>query len=228
MRLVTSPAFYTSLFFILILWIIHLYVWALSLEPKGILPQHTFSFIQILNYPLFHGGWMHLIMNTYSLFPLMFIMLSSYYRAGLLAIAIIWLGSGFFIWYFGEIGSMHIGASGIVYGVCAFLITNGFIRKEDDAKSIAIFTFLMWGMGMITGFAPEKDISWEGHLGGALFGVIAAFMLRKMDVQIMEKAIQIKHNFERFDVQKALRQIHEEQKKHEQQKFIFRYYFDND
>jgi membrane associated rhomboid family serine protease len=228
MRLVTKPALYTTLIFVISLWIIQLYVWSFGFEPKGIYPKQHFSFVQILNYPLFHGGWVHLIMNTYSLFPLMFIMLSSYFRAGLLAMAIIWIGSGIFIWNFGEMGSMHIGASGLVYGFCAYLVANGFLRKDDDAKSIAIFTFLMWGIGMITGFAPEKGVSWEGHFGGAIFGVISAIITRNIDVQIIEKPIQIKHNFERFDVKNALKEIDEARKIYEQKQIIYRYYFDND
>lgn len=214
--------------FVAVIWIVYLYQLVFNIEPYGILPHEKLTLLHIFVYPLFHGDITHIMNNTYSMIFLFYFLFSSYSRSGLLSIVLIWIGSGIFIWFLGEHHTNHIGASGLIYGACAFLITSGFVRKDSDSRSLAIMSFLLFGAGMLTGFAPSKGISWEGHAGGALMGIICAILFRKMDVHEEQKSIKIYHTFERFDVQQKLKEIENERKQYLQNLDTIRYVYGND
>jgi len=88
----------------------------------------------------------------------------------------------------GKQGSTHIGASGVVYAYVFFLVTHAFFTKNKEMLAAAFVLIFLYG-GLIYGLFPEfgkligKNISWEGHLSGAISGVLTGFIYRKKGPQ---------------------------------------------
>ena len=148
----------------------------------GIAPHTAKGIIGILTLPFLHGSWEHLLSNTV---PILVLGTALYYCYPTLAnrvMLITYLGSGLLTWCIGNPDATHIGASALVYGLNLFLITSGFIRGNRMLIVIALIMVFLYGSfiwGMIPSLAIPQNISWEGHLSGALIGVLLAIFLRK-------------------------------------------------
>lgn len=150
----------------------------LPITQFGIVPRTTKGIVGIFLAPFFHGGWRHLISNTVPLIVLLFILNTFYPKKALSVIIFSSLTGGFLVWLMGR-NANHIGASGLIYGLAAFLMANGFIEKKIIPLMISIGVILLYG-GLIWGVFPSinRYISWEGHLFGAIAGVLAAYLLK--------------------------------------------------
>jgi membrane associated rhomboid family serine protease len=142
----------------------------LSLEQLGIAPRTTRGLVGIVFSPLLHANMHHLLANSVPLFVLLVLLLSNPKYHPYQALTFIWLASGLGTWLIGRGGSVHIGASAIVFGLAAFLIVAGFTLKSWRSATIALFVFFFYG-GIFYGALPQNGpISWEGHLCGAVAG----------------------------------------------------------
>ena len=154
----------------------------ISLSRWGIVPHTAHGLVGILTLPFLHSGWEHLMSNTV---PILVLGTALYYCYPSLAnrvMIITWLGSGLLTWCIGDADSTHIGASALVYGLNLFLIFSGFIRGNRMLIVISLIMVFLYGSfiwGMIPALAIPQNISWEGHLSGALIGVLLAIFLRK-------------------------------------------------
>ena len=91
---------------------------------------------------------------------------------------LIYILSGFWLWLGGR-ENYHIGASNIVYGITAFLFLSGFIRKHTGLIAVSLLMVFLYG-SLVWGLFPVvPKISWEGHLFGALSGILCAIVFRK-------------------------------------------------
>ena len=96
--------------------------------------------------------------------------------------------TGIILLALGEQGSNHIGASGLVYAFIFFLVTHAIITWNKEMLGAAFLLIFLYG-SLIYGIFPEygrivgKNISWEGHLSGAISGVIFGFLYRKTGPQ---------------------------------------------
>lgn len=89
-----------------------------------------------------------------------------------------WLGSGILVWLFAR-PSFHIGASGLVYALVAFIMLSGILRKQTPLLAISFLVIFLYG-SLIWGVFPfEEGISHEAHLSGALVGFALAVVYRK-------------------------------------------------
>ena len=92
--------------------------------------------------------------------------------------------TGLLLLFIGKSGTNHIGASGIVYAYIFFLVTHAFITRNKEMLGASFILIFLYG-SLIYGLFPEygklvgKNISWEGHLSGALSGVLFGFLFRK-------------------------------------------------
>jgi membrane associated rhomboid family serine protease len=172
----------TPFLFPVVLWIVHL----LSLILKedfsriGLLPRNLVGLLGIITSPLIHADFSHLISNTIPLIILGWIIFSFYPKLSYLLFVFIYFFTGLLVWIFAR-QVYHIGASGIVYGFVSFLFFSGIFRRDNTSIALAlVITFLYGGLvwGMIPGW---KGISWESHLFGAITGLIAAYLFRKID-----------------------------------------------
>ncbi len=172
----------TPLLFPVVIWIVHLLSLLLNedLSKLGLLPSNLVGLLGIITSPLIHADFSHLISNTIPLIILGWIIFSFYPKLSYLLFVFIYLLTGLLVWIFAR-QVYHIGASGIVYGFVSFLFFSGIFRRDNTSIALAlVITFLYGGLvwGMIPGW---KGISWESHLFGAITGLLAAYMFRKID-----------------------------------------------
>jgi membrane associated rhomboid family serine protease len=143
----------------------------------GIAPRTWFGIIGIFVAPLIHGDVVHLLSNT---FPLLFLgatLFFFYHRIGNIVLFRCYFFTNILVWLLSPRPSIHIGASGLVYGLSAFLIFFGFMRRDFMSLMISVAVMLAYG-GIFYGIFPTHAmISWESHLAGALVGTINAFTL---------------------------------------------------
>lgn len=144
----------------------------------GVFPREQVGLRGILFMPLLHGSWGHLLSNTPALYALMAMLFFFYPRIASPAFALIYVLAGLATWAFARTGVYHIGASGVVYGLVAFLFWNGIFRRNLKAIVISLVVLFYYG-GLFTGIVPgQEGISWDGHLMGAAAGIFAAYVFR--------------------------------------------------
>ncbi len=193
-RISLLNSFKIPIMFVGLLWVIKIidFILPISLVEYGVLPRTVQGLIGILTYPLIHGDasgegfklfgdFAHVFNNSVPLIILGWIGFLSYRKVILKVIPIIWFGSGALVWLFAR-QNWHIGASGVVYGLAFFIFFSGVFRK--DIRSIALSLFVaFWYGGMVWGVFPiQEGVSWEGHLFGAIAGVFAAYIYRKVEL----------------------------------------------
>ncbi|WP_254699161.1 rhomboid family intramembrane serine protease [Rhodococcus sp. SGAir0479] len=146
------------------------------LDGWGVEPRTLDGLWGVLFAPLLHGGWGHLFANTIPLLILGFLVLLSGIGRGLAATAIIWLVGGIGTWLTGGAGS-HIGASVLVFGWLTYLLVRGIFARNVWQILLGVVVLFVYG-GMLWGVLPgQYGISWQGHLFGAIGGVVAAWAL---------------------------------------------------
>lgn len=149
-----------------------------SLDGWGVRPRSDEGLVGVLLAPLLHGGWGHLWANTIPVLVLGFLTLISGVGRGLAATAVIWLVAGLGVWVVGGTHTVHIGASGLVFGWIAYLAVRGFLTKRSVDILVGVGVLVLYG-GVLVGVLPgQSGVSWEGHLFGAVGGVLAAVLLR--------------------------------------------------
>jgi membrane associated rhomboid family serine protease len=171
-----------SLAFLAFLWLIFIIdaVFGLRLGRFGLQPGSVPGLIGLITAPLFHASPSHMFSNSLPLLLSSTAMLFLYPNSALRAIPIIWLGSGAFAWFIGR-PSFHFGASGLVYGLLAYVLVSGIIRRDMRSVAASLLIWFLYGT-MVWGVLPIRaNMSWELHLGGALMGVISAFIFRNWD-----------------------------------------------
>jgi membrane associated rhomboid family serine protease len=147
----------------------------ISLGMYGVYPREVFGLRGILFSPLLHSGWPHLLANTPPLFALTAMTLFFYRSIAFRSFTMIYLLTGLAVWIFARDRAFHIGASGVVYGLVAFMFWNGIFRRNLKSIVLSLIVVFYYG-GMFMGIVPgEKDVSWESHLLGGLVGIFAAF-----------------------------------------------------
>jgi membrane associated rhomboid family serine protease len=169
---------------IVILWLVRLTdtILPFDLNKLGILPRSIAGLVGIIFAPFLHGNIFHLLSNTVPLFILLILIFLFYDKVALKAILIIIFIGGFLVWIFGR-QAYHIGASGLIYGLVAFLIAEGFFRKNMKSIILAVIIFFLYG-SLIYGLFPIHSwMSWEGHLFGAISGVLSAYLYKRPEVQ---------------------------------------------
>jgi len=174
--------FLIPLLFPILLWIIHLVSIYLNedLSRLGLLPRKPVGLLGIITSPLIHGDFSHLVSNTFPLLILGWIIFYFYPKISYLLFIFIYFTTGLLVWIFAR-QVYHIGASGIVYGFVSFLFFSGIFRKDNTSVSLALVITFLYG-GIVWGMLPGlKGISWESHLLGAITGLAAAFLFRKID-----------------------------------------------
>ncbi|MEJ2114535.1 MAG: rhomboid family intramembrane serine protease [Gammaproteobacteria bacterium] len=177
-----KQAFSIVLCFTLILWLIEVikYVLGLELYKFGVHPQHLSGLIGIATAPLIHGSFEHLISNTPALIILGTALVYGYPRSCWIVLAIIWLLAELGVWFTAR-PVYHFGASGLTYGVMAFVFVIGILRRDQLAITLSLLVFFLYGT-MIWGVFPHQaGVSFETHLWGGALGALCAILFRKYD-----------------------------------------------
>lgn len=165
------------LIFILLLWLIKVVdtLLPLDLGQFGIVPRTFRGLIGIVLAPLLHANYFHLISNTVPIFVLLLGLFYFYKEQAVSVIIESALIGGGLVWIFGRSAS-HIGISGLIYSIAAFLIVAGLLKKDFKSLLASVLIITLYG-GLVWGVFPGRYwISWEGHLFGALAGILIAFV----------------------------------------------------
>ncbi|MCI5189182.1 MAG: rhomboid family intramembrane serine protease [Candidatus Electrothrix sp. AS4_5] len=162
------------------IWVIYFLdlILPLHLNAHGIIPRTTAGFVGIPLTNFLHANLRHLISNTVPLFVLS-LLLTLFYRKIFLEVLVVIIGcGGMLVWLLAR-SANHIGASMLIYGLAAFLISYGLLKRELIPVIVSVVVALVYGIGMLNGLLPFHGfISWEGHLFGAIGGVFAAYLFR--------------------------------------------------
>jgi membrane associated rhomboid family serine protease len=149
----------------------------------AVAPRDWAGLIGVLGAPLLHGSPEHLGANAVSLLLLGTLAGTTYPRATLRALPLLWLGSGLGAWLLGQPGTHHLGASGLTHGLMLLLLGLGLLRRDRPAIAAAMIAFFLYGGMLLTVLPHEPGVSWQAHLGGAVGGVLAAWLFRRSDPQ---------------------------------------------
>lgn len=162
------------------------YIFDVRMSFLGVYPLEVKGLAGILLMPFVHGEWSHILANTAPFFILSTALFYFYSDISVRVFIGIWVLSGIWVWFGGR-PSWHIGASGVIYGLSSFLFLSGLIRKDSRLAALSLIVIFLYGSlvwGVFPDFFPkEKNVSWEGHLGGAVSGVIMALYYRKSGPQ---------------------------------------------
>jgi len=162
------------LYVIAFLWIVHILSYFFPINQFGIVPREISGLSGILFAPMLHHDFPHLFANSVSLFILgLFLIMLENKKSYWIAAAIILLG-GAGTWIIGRPDSVHIGASGVIYGIFGYLLVRGLFKRDLRSIIISLIIFFLY-CGMIFGVLPvDSSMSWESHLCGFLSGIIIA------------------------------------------------------
>jgi membrane associated rhomboid family serine protease len=164
--------------FTALLYLIELVDTAMSgrLDQFGIQPRTLGGLDGVLWAPLLHHGWAHLFANTLPVLLFGFLAMSSGIGPWVAVTVTIWLFSGLGVWLAGDPGTT-LGASGIAFGWLAFLLVRGIFNGAFWQIVVAGVLFLYWGSTLLGVLPGNPGVSWQGHLFGAIGGILAAWLV---------------------------------------------------
>ncbi len=144
----------------------------------GVYPREQFGLLGVLTSPFIHSGWSHLFSNLPPLFIAAVMMIYFYPRIAYQSIFFIYLLTGGFVWIMAR-QVYHVGASGVVYGLIAFIAWSGIFRRNRRSLALATIILVLYG-GIYATTEPIKEgISWESHLLGAFAGIFTAYYFKE-------------------------------------------------
>jgi membrane associated rhomboid family serine protease len=179
----------TIVSFVALLYVIELFdsLTGHQLDSNGIRPMETDGLVGIIFAPLLHSNWQHLIANTGPALILGFLMTLAGMSRFIFATAIIWILGGLGTWLIGNLGAPtyagvpvetnHIGASGLIFGWLTFLIVFGVFTRTVWEIVVGVVVLFVYGSVLLGVLPGTFGVSWQGHLCGAIAGVLAAYLL---------------------------------------------------
>ncbi len=151
------------------------------LDNDGIYPRSVSHLWGIFTAPFLHAGFPHLISNTIPLvFMGVFIALKGAARLAVVTAIVVVIG-GLGTWLIGPSHSVTVGASGLVFGYASYLLARGFFDRNTMELLIGVVVIAVWGGALLASLVPHYGISWQGHVSGAIGGIVAAWWLARSD-----------------------------------------------
>lgn len=171
----------TPLRLVILIWLIFLFEFSYGIDLGflGVLPRNASGAWGVLFAPLLHGNFYHLLSNTVPLIFLSGMLYLFYNRIASRVFTLCYFFPSILVWFFGR-EFYHIGASGLIYALAAFLIAFGIFRRELKALLISALIVILYG-GLLYGIVPNQPgVSWESHLFGAIVGVFLGIRFSKV------------------------------------------------
>jgi len=167
--------------FVVVIWVIFFLgcVLPFDINLLGVTPRTPVGLVGILTVPFLHVNFQHLLSNTVPLFVLLTLLAGSNARSWEIVIDVVLLG-GLLLWIFGR-NATHVGASGLIFGLIAFLIISGLLERRIVPLIVSVIVGFLYGGTLLSGVLPRvgSSISWDGHLFGAIAGGIVAYVLTR-------------------------------------------------
>jgi membrane associated rhomboid family serine protease len=153
------------------------------LGSDGLYARNVGRLWGIITAPFLHASFQHLIDNTIPfVFMGLIIALAGAVRLALVTAIVIVVG-GIGTWLIAPDNTITIGASGVVFGYAAYLLTRGVFDRSALEVIVGVVVGVVWGGALLTSLVPHYGVSWQAHLCGAIAGVIAAWLLRARRAQ---------------------------------------------
>ena len=165
--------------FIVMMWIVEVlkYATGFTFTMFGIFPRELEGVKGIITAPLVHGDWQHLISNTVPMAALCAVIFLFYRRVAVKTFLLTYFLTGLAVWLMGR-PVWHIGASGVVYGLLAFVFWTGVFRRSFKSVAISLAILVMYS-GYFLGVVPgQPGVSWESHLLGGIVGIFVAYVFK--------------------------------------------------
>jgi len=181
-------AFFFPALFVFVLWLILLLEKGLVADWHrwGIYPRTVEGLWGIFTGPLIHSSVRHLFSNSVPLLILGWCLFYFYKEIGFSVMPVVWVLYGLLTWFIGR-ESWHIGASGLVYALSFFLFFSGIFRRYIPLMAVSLLMVFLYGSTVWNMFPiaelVDPSVSWEGHLSGAVSGLIGAVIFRKYGPQ---------------------------------------------
>lgn len=175
-----------AILFVSIIWLVFLIGQTLldrvDIMRLGITPGEITGLRGVIFSPLLHSSVSHLWSNTLSLLILIWFLFYFYSKIALNVFAALWIISGVVTWLIGR-NALHVGASGLVFAMLFFLFFSGIFRKYIPLVAVSLIVAFIYG-GSVWSILPiteliDASISWEGHLSGAISGLLMAVVYRR-------------------------------------------------
>jgi len=149
----------------------------IGLDKHGIRPREVKGLLGILFAPFLHGDFAHVISNSVPAFVLGWFVALAGTTALVEVTILVALFGGAGTWLIGRSGSVHVGASGVVFGYLGYLLGRGLFERSLGSILVSLVVGVLYG-GLVWGVLPTRPgVSWEGHLCGFLAGVLAAWLI---------------------------------------------------
>ena len=148
-----------------------------SLDAFGIEPRQASDLPNILWSPFLHFGWAHLISNSVPFLVLGVLTYLSGVARFVVTTVVSTVVSGLTAWLLAAPGTITAGASGVVFGYLTYLLVRGIFTKKPSQILLAVVVFAIYGTVLLGVLPGTPGVSWQGHLGGAVGGVLAAYLL---------------------------------------------------
>lgn len=149
------------------------------LDALGIEPRTADGLPGVALAPFLHAGFGHLAANTVPFLVLGALIALSGLRRLVAVTVVVALVSGLGTWLLAPAGTLHIGASGIVFGYASYLVVRGVFDRRLVSLALGLVVALVYGTTLLLGLLPREGISWQGHLFGAFGGLLAARVLAR-------------------------------------------------
>lgn len=175
----TPEVVWVPLAFALLIWLVFWFElkFGFNFTPYGVLPRTLKGIVGIFFSPFIHSDLSHLWHNTVPAVVLTGGLFYFYREVAWKVLVIIIIGAGLGTWLIGR-EAYHIGASGVIYGLAAFLFFKGIWSKNFRLTAFSLIVVFLYG-SLIWGTMPlQEGMSWEGHLSGFLSGTILAFVIK--------------------------------------------------
>lgn len=164
--------------FVAVMWLVEIIdlIPGTDLDRWGIRPRELVGLVGVVTAPFLHNGLAHLVSNTIPFLILGGLIAASGVAQFFRVTVIVALTAGLGTWLVGQPNSYHIGASGLVFGYLTYLLARGLFERKLTYLAVGLGVLFLYG-GVLWGLVPRPGISWQGHLFGALGGVLAAKVL---------------------------------------------------
>jgi membrane associated rhomboid family serine protease len=148
-----------------------------ALDQLGVRPWDLVGLDGIIFAPLLHVSWAHLAANSLPLFVLGTALWTSGLRQWIVTTVTAWITSGLLAWLLTPIHYVVIGASGVIFGWITYLIVRGYLSRRWQHIVLGLIVLFAYGSVLLGVFPMSTGVSWQSHLGGAIGGILAAWLL---------------------------------------------------
>jgi membrane associated rhomboid family serine protease len=167
--------------FLGVIWLLQIANWAdgYRLDTEfGILPEHLSRLPEIFTAPFLHFSWSHIEGNSVPLFVLGVLAAYRSIKRFLLVSLIVIVVSGLAVWLFQSSSELTVGASGLIFGYFGYVLLRGFFDRNAFDIVVGLVAGMLYWTILEVALPGTPGVSWIGHVGGLVGGVLAAALVR--------------------------------------------------